>query len=347
MSEITPGDGADRQIRARLDSTTAYKTVAILVLTLVLYKAIARSRRSHELPPWTILETGLVVAVIIKSATARRIYTAISRYGGPLLGITSTHQVVVGLQGTDRFLSQPPITLSADTFQQTIMTRVGGLTNTPEMMNKWHKTWRKLLEPIERMFLNDTVAAAAIERAQVVQKASYLVSFADSTHRMKPWEASANVRLITPESAETVGVVEADFLKLIRDFGACIAIPLLYGQDFLNRYPNLLDDLWRVDVDLLLLLLIGVPPWAPFRTVRKGMESRSRLLRELGSLYKRIHQHLYGLPIDFDADMSDVSPAAMERSEIYHRTGWTFKEQGEGDFAILWGQNANLQPIIF
>ena len=73
MSEITPGDGADRQIRARLDSTTAYKTVAILVLTLVLYKAIARSRRSHELPPWTILETGLVVAVIIKSATARRI----------------------------------------------------------------------------------------------------------------------------------------------------------------------------------------------------------------------------------------------------------------------------------
>ena len=273
--------------------------------------------------------------------------TAISRYGGPLLGITSTHQVVVGLQGTDRFLSQPPITLSADTFQQTIMTRVGGLTNTPEMMNKWHKTWRKLLEPIERMFLNDTVAAAAIERAQVVQKASYLVSFADSTHRMKPWEASANVRLITPESAETVGVVEADFLKLIRDFGACIAIPLLYGQDFLNRYPNLLDDLWRVDVDLLLLLLIGVPPWAPFRTVRKGMESRSRLLRELGSLYKRIHQHLYGLPIDFDADMSDVSPAAMERSEIYHRTGWTFKEQGEGDFAILWGQNANLQPIIF
>lgn len=227
------------------------------------------------------------------------------------------------------------------------MTRIGGLTNTPEMKNKLQRTWRQLLEPIERLFLNDTLAAGAIERARVVQKATWFVSFADDASGMKRWEAAANVRVITPESAETAGVVEADFLKLTRDFGACIAIPLLYGKDFLDRYPQLLDDLWRFDNDLFLLLLIGVPPWAPFRTVRKGIESRSRLLRELGGLYRRIHQHSHGLPVDFDADLSDISAAAMERSEIYNRTGWTFQEQGEGEFAILWGQNANTQPMIF
>lgn len=73
MSGVTPGEAADRQIWASLDSNTAYKAVTILLLTIVFYKVVTGSRRSHTLPPWAVLETGLVVAVITKSAAARQI----------------------------------------------------------------------------------------------------------------------------------------------------------------------------------------------------------------------------------------------------------------------------------
>ncbi|MCJ1275427.1 hypothetical protein MMC21_003230 [Puttea exsequens] len=45
--------------------------------------------------------------------------------------------------------------------------------------------------------------------------------------------------------------------------------------------------------------------------------------------------------------MSDVSNAALERNKVYNRENWSFRQRGEGDLVILWGQNANTQPILF
>ena len=69
------------------------------------------------------------------------------------------------------------------------------------------------------------------------------------------------------------GAVEANHQSLTRDFGACISIPLLYGHDFLERYPQLLDDFWKFDNDIFPLLMIGIPPWAPFKVMKEGRNS--------------------------------------------------------------------------
>ncbi|KAK1056253.1 hypothetical protein LTR74_015039 [Friedmanniomyces endolithicus] len=45
--------------------------------------------------------------------------------------------------------------------------------------------------------------------------------------------------------------------------------------------------------------------------------------------------------------MSDIGKVAIERDRVYSRHGWTFQERGAGDLAILWGQNANTQPLFF
>ena len=92
---------------------------------------------------------------------------------------------------------------------------------------------------------------------------------------------------------------------------------------------------------------MGIPSWAPLKIMKEGLGARLRLLNELEALYRRIDQHQRGEPVDFGADMSDVSNVALERNKVYNRDNWSFGERGEGDLAVLWGQNANTQPMLF
>ena len=134
---------------------------------------------------------------------------------------------------------------------------------------------------------------------------------------------------------------------IARDFGACIAIPLLYGKDFLTRNPELLDDFWKFDNDAFPLLMIGMPTWTPLKMMKDGVAARLRLLTAMDAPYRRIDQYQSGRPIDFAADMSDISNTALERNRVYVKRGLSFIECGGGDLAILWGQNANTQAIFF
>ncbi|KAL9040068.1 MAG: hypothetical protein Q9214_004630 [Letrouitia sp. 1 TL-2023] len=254
------------------------------------------------------------------------------------------HQVLVNLPDVDRLLSQSYHTLSSEPVQYTLMTRICGATDSPELKRKSENSWKDLLEPIERLFLNDAAAAAAIERGGVFERAASFVTFSADVKR---WESSAGVRVVTPDLPDKLGVVEANLHSLTRDFGACLAIPLLYGQDFLDRYSQLLDDFWKFDNDIFPLLMMGIPSWAPLRVMKEGLAARSRLVNELEALYRRIDQHQRGEPVDFGADMSDVSNVALERNKVYNREHWSFQRRGEGDLAVLWGQNANTQPMLF
>ncbi|KAH6684063.1 putative cytochrome P450 [Halenospora varia] len=201
-----------------------------------------------------------------------------------------------------------------------------------------------LLAPLERLFLNESAAVAAIERGGAPQRAAEFVTFTEKTERMKRWELSADIKVVRPQSGQP-GIVEANLQSLTRDFGACFAIPLLYGQGFLDRYPHLLDDFWKFDNELFPLLMIGIPSWAPFRMMKEGLASQSRLLDAIEALYRRIDKAQRGEEVD--ADMSDVSDAAFERNAVYEREKWSFGQRVGGDLAILWGQNANTQSVLF
>ena len=264
-----------------------------------------------------------------------------------MFGITSRHQVLVNLPGIDRFMSQSYHTLNAEPMQYTIFTRVFGGTDSAQLKTKLEMSWEELLKPIEDMFLNNTAAIAALERADLPGKAASFVTFSADADKMKRWELSAKIEVIIPESTNGQEAAEANLQSLTRDFGACVAIPLLYGQDFLDRYSSLLDDFWRFDNDVFPLLMIGIPTWAPFKIVKEGIAARSRLLEQIDALYRRIDQYQNSERIDFDADMSDISKTALERNRVYSEKKWSFRERGGGDLAILWGQNANTQPIFF
>ncbi|KAL4952834.1 hypothetical protein BDW69DRAFT_16235 [Aspergillus filifer] len=138
-----------------------------------------------------------------------------------------------------------------------IFIRVFGGIDSPQLKRKLGLSWKNLLVPIERLFLNDDAAAAAVEQANIPLQASRLVWFTSDHRHMKRWELSANVRDIEPSVSGESNRVEANLQSLIHDFGACMEIPLPYGRNSLDKNPSLLDDFWKFDNDLFPMLMIS------------------------------------------------------------------------------------------
>jgi cytochrome P450 len=231
--------------------------------------------------------------------------------------------------------------------QWSIATRVFGAEDCDELRSKMFAATKPLTAAIERMFVNQASSVAAMEKANVPKKAASLVTFPVRAENQQPWERSANVSLLAPETLGQPGAVEVDFQSLLRDFGASIAIPLLYGQDFLRRCPHLLADFWKFDNHAFPLLMVGIPSWVPLKAMREGVAARARLVKELTALYQRIDQYQNGRPVDYGADMSDISNVARERNKIYSQHQFSARHRGEIELGTLWGQNANTQALVF
>ncbi|KAK1082566.1 hypothetical protein LTR33_003838 [Friedmanniomyces endolithicus] len=191
-----------------------------------------------------------------------------------------------------------------------------------------------------------STATAALERCGVVQKASSFVTFSTDPTRRSRWGLAADVRIMTPDQPHAVGAVEANLQNLTRDFGACDAIPLHYGQDFFDRCSQILADFWRFDTDIFPLSLIGIPPWAPFQIMRKRVAARRRFLEGTTALYRRIDQYQCGETVESGVDMSDISKVALERRWVYSSMGEASKKvkpAPDGDRTIL---HAFRQPAL-
>ncbi|KAH6653791.1 cytochrome P450 [Truncatella angustata] len=267
----------------------------------------------------------------------------IRRYNGSLFGLFKSHQILVDLPNIDKFMSQGHAYLEHMPTQITLMIRVFGAEDSQRLVDVCDSTVKSLLNVIEKEFTGEAPSTAALERGNVAHKMSSLISYNDKKDDMHPWERSANIKVL--EKGQS-GAVEADLMSLMRDFGGHVAIPVLYGKDLLQRYPTLLDDLWKFDNDLFPLLIIGIPTWAPFKMVREGVAARTRLIKAMEGLYRRIDQYQKGEPVDFGADMSDVG-VATERNKIYAKHDVPFGIRADMDFPFLWGQNGNTQPLLF
>ncbi|KAH8595413.1 putative cytochrome P450 [Bisporella sp. PMI_857] len=318
-----------------------------MLLAVALHRMIYKPKKYKLFPIWATIEIAVAGYVLSRGGLGRDIYSIVRRYRGSLFGITSTHQVLANFPGVDRLMSQSHHTINAEPVQYTLFTRAFGGVDTPELKKKLEDSWKDPPAPIERPFPNDAAATAAIERGGPAQMAASLISYSEEKDQMKRWELSADIKVVSPDLAQwgKPGKVEANLQNLLRDFGACFAIPLLYGKNFLDRNPHLLDDFWKFDNELFPLLMIGFPIWVPFKMMREGLSSRLRLLGAIEALYRRIDKSQRCEHVD--TDISDVSDVPFERNTVYEREDWSYQQRAAGDLAIPWGQNANTQPVLF
>ncbi|PSN64410.1 putative cytochrome P450 [Corynespora cassiicola Philippines] len=330
------------------DQNVILNVFLVTITILFIYKLLRKSKPYAIFPVWATIEVALTSHLLLpRNGLGHHILSLLRRNNGSLFGFTSKHQVLVNLPDVDRLMSHSSRFLDATPIQYTLITRVFGGVDTPEFKKKSDASFMDLKGPVERLFLNETAAAAALERACIPEHVKDFVTFSSERRHMKRWEHSAQTKVIKTTKPGDKMKVEANLQSLTRDFGASIAIPQLYGSDFFERYQRVLDDLWKFDNDLFPLLMIGVPSWAPLKIVREGLAARTRLLSEIEALYKRIDQYQNDLPVDFGADMSDVSETALGRNRLYAKYGWSMPERGFGDLGLLWGQNANTQPVLF
>lgn len=334
--------GLMQQAKAMASEATLSPQVLVLVAVLALAAVYwGRPRREGDLPSWVPLEIGAVGYAIQSGGPLLSLYTALRRNGGSLFGLTSTHQVLHKLPNVDRFMAQGHGTLDMLPRDWAISWRVFGCDRTEYLRLALADLTAPFNAIVEKHFVNDAHATAALERADMPARAHALVTLSPEPDTRAYWERNAHARLVAPDA------VEAELLSLLRDFGACISVPQLYGQDFMDRNPTLLADLWTFDNDLFPLLMIGLPTWLPLKPIKEGLAARKRIHVALEGLYKRIDQFRKGEPVDFGADMSDISPVVLVRSEGYTKRGLSYKHQGQLDMGLLWGQNGNTQPLVF
>ncbi|KAK1241945.1 hypothetical protein MKX07_007768 [Trichoderma sp. CBMAI-0711] len=323
--------------------------VALTVAFVFAYSRLQKSKREVEVdfPPWVPLEVGISSALIQAGGAASWLFSLIWPRKGSRFGLTSRHQILHNLDNIDRVFTKSPHILSADVLGLRLGIRVFGARLTKEISEEFLVINRKLTQIIERYFVNDASATASIQAADIPGKVARLLSFSPDSQKQHQWERSASIKVLSTDSEGQSGAVEADLESLMRDFGACVSIPRLYGQDFLDRNPHLLEDFWKFDNNAFSLLVIGVPTWVPIKSFREALAARTRLHDALEGFYIRLDQYKHGQKVDFDADMRDVSTAAMERNGFLEEHGVPIRARAELELGTFWGLNANMQPMVF
>ncbi|KAH8903554.1 cytochrome P450 [Coniochaeta sp. PMI_546] len=325
--------------------------LVLVLLSRVLLSRVfhggSQSKKVTELPFWVPIEIAATAYFVAAGGMTGRLFSLFRRNSGALFGFTSAHQVLYDFKDVDRVMTKQYKNLEVFGAGWTLIIRVFGLSmgktkaEIDEVLEKMLICTKALYRPVEQIFVGEQGATASVESADVPGKAVDLVTFSTRKEDSKRWEWSADVRVVAP------GAAEANLHSLIRDFGACISIPLLYGKDLLERNPTLLDDFWKFDNEVFPLLVIGVPTWLPVKAFQDGLAARVRCNEAMEDCYRRVDQWQKGVPVDGGADMSDVSYIVQERNRIYSEVDMPVWARGRVDFSLLWGQNANSQALAF
>ena len=225
-----------------------------------------------------------------------------------------------------------------------MLNRVFGSPVEPLVRDGYVEMSSQLTSIVEKDFVNDQAATRNLRRLPLADRASKLVTFEESPQKQKPWERVAQAKVVSKGSN---GVVEASLHELVRNYGSDMSTSAYYGQDFLDRNPDIVEDFWRFDNDGFPFLAIGIPTWAPIGIFQAALASRARLAAALKLVYRMVDQYDEGVPVDFDADMSDISPVLLGRHRIFKNGGFTADEAGAMEVGFFWGQHANSHVLFY
>ena len=172
-----------------------------------------------------------------------------------------------------------------------------------------------------------------------------LVSGSRSPIDQSPWERSARVEAV-PRKDPDPFVVEVNLNTLLRDFVGDVATASLFGRNFMENNPDILGDIWKVDVAIN-MFLTGIPDWFP--GMIEPSRARNRVIRAVMEHHEALAKYLAGDDPGIRwSDMSDVSIVMKNRTKAYQEArGTSAWAAGCGDSTILWAMNANANQMIF
>ncbi|EHY55191.1 cytochrome P450 [Exophiala dermatitidis NIH/UT8656] len=207
--------------------------------------------------------------------------------------------------------------------------------------------------------LREKFLGPALKRAvaAVEERTWNLVSEAQSPVDQSVWEREANVVPISgidggslspaPQHQTQFGglVAEANLHTLIRYFVGDIASTILFGRDFMDNNPRIMQDLWEMD-SRFNLFMAGMPGWFP--GMRSASMARERVIHAVQEHHDALYRYLDGNDPGYRwTDMSDVSSVIVDRALALRKANASPRAYGALDTAVLWAMNVNANQVIF
>ena len=138
-----------------------------------------------------------------------------------------------------------------------------------------------------------------------------MISFTDSEIDQQPWERWAKTSCISDSESEV------NLMSLTRDMMGHASVPAFWGRALMEKYPNLLHDVYDLDSGFYFFLM-GLPAWTPWPGVMKAYVGRYQAREALDDLQQALDALADGKPIDPSwGELDDVSGFIMDRHTIF------------------------------
>lgn len=138
-----------------------------------------------------------------------------------------------------------------------------------------------------------------------------MISFISTPIDLQPWEHHAQAQFIS--ASET----ELNLSSLIRNMMGHSLIPSVFGHALLEKHPNVLHDMFEMDLGRNYLPK-KLPPWTPWPGVVKAYLARSKVWGALDDHQKVLDAMVEGMGADSTwGDLEDVSEVIWKRNEVY------------------------------
>ncbi|KAH8798976.1 cytochrome P450 [Hyaloscypha sp. PMI_1271] len=166
-----------------------------------------------------------------------------------------------------------------------------------------------------------------------------MISFTDSEIDQQLWERWAKTSCVSDSECEL------NLMSLMRDMMGHASVPAIFGRALMEKYPNLLHDVYDLDSGFYFFLM-GLPAWTPWPGVMTAHVGRHQTGEALNDLQRALDALVDGNPIDPSwGELDDVSGFIMERHAIFKNHDFEINERG--DISILWASVANANLFVY
>ena len=266
-------------------------------------------------------------------------HTLRSKYPGGIFALNlggTTHNFVHSPHLTTVLMNQSSNNAGAETLHKTMLQRIFGFP--ANMLEQYDAAFDELVICYKPLLTEPGLGNMVAQTAQRLKGSiSSLVTGSVSLVDQMPWECAAAAEVM--ETSGRGQLVEASLLPLIRDFSSHMATPSIFGADFLEDFPNAVEDLWTLDRGFL-LLAAGLPRWVPIPSLTRAHLAKRKLL----AAFEEFHVKLETNVSDERSEVGDVIKARMT---VYQKHHWSIAARAATELSLFWGASANSYSLVY
>ncbi|RDL35113.1 Cytochrome P450 [Venustampulla echinocandica] len=210
----------------------------------------------------------------------------------------------------------------------------------PESVRKFDKVWDEMNATTSYLMREPHIGIMIDRTVHYLENhIPQMITFTDADIDLQPWERWANASYIS--STET----EINLMTLMRDMMGNASVPAMFGSAFIEKYPDILHDIYATDAGMYFFLL-GLPAWTPWPGVIKAHIARRNVWQALDEHQRALDALALGKPFDYSwGELDDVSEFIVKRNEVQRRNGFEIRERGE--FSVLWALVVNSSLLVY